>query len=320
MNKINKKKLLNFIIAPILLLLLLILIFRQISSRGSFIEEWNIFKSHLENTSVLLIALVLFLVPLNLILEAKKWQLLLKKIEKLSFLKALASTLTGVAFALITPNKIGDFAGRILYLSNKAKLRGAIATLIGNLAQTIVAFSFGIAGLIYLNIYYPGTWQIITLFIAIGGAGILFYFYFRITILSSWAERFPKLRSIVIAFRVLKRYSKKDLLQVLLISLFRFCVYNCQFLLLIQIFGAGVPWIEGFIISGLMFWMIAIIPSLFLADIGVRGFVAGLLFTDTGISSNAVSVLAGSYSIWILNLVVPAIIGSFLLLFIRIVK
>ena len=320
MNKINKKKLLNYIIAPLLLTILLFLIYKQISARDSLLGEWNNFVDYFKAGNKVLFVFVLLLAPLNWMLEAKKWQWLLQKIEPLSFRKAWASTLTGIAFALVTPNKIGDFAGRILYLSNKTKLRGAIATLIGNLAQTIVVFLFGIIGLVYFNIYYPGNWQIITLILAILGSMALLYFYLNISILAKWAQRFPKLRALVIAMRVLKRYSKKDLIKILMISFLRFCVYNIQFLLIINIFGAGVPWIIGFFISGLMFWFITIIPSLFVADLGVRGFVAGLLFTDTGLSNNAVSVLAGSYSIWILNLVIPAIIGSILILFVRIFK
>lgn len=320
MNKINKKKLLNYIIAPLLLIILLFLIYKQISARGSLKSEWDNFLIYFQRGNKTLFVLVLLLGPVNWMMEAKKWQWLLQKIEPLPFRRAFASTLTGIAFALITPNKIGDFAGRILYLSNKTKLRGAIATLIGNLAQTTVVFMFGIIGLIYFNIYFPGNWQLIALILAILGASFLLYFYLNISILARWSQRFPKLRTIVIAMRVLKRYSKRDLIKILTISFLRFCVYNIQFLMIINIFGAGVPWVVGFFISGLMFWFITVIPSLFIADLGVRGFLAGLLFTDTGLSHNAVSVLAGSYSIWILNLVIPAIIGSILILFVRIFR
>ena len=152
MNKINKKKLLNYIIAPLLLTILLFLIYKQISAKDSLLGEWNNFVDYFKAGNKVLFVLVLLLAPLNWMLEAKKWQWLLQKIEPLSFRKAWASTLTGIAFALVTPNKIGDFAGRILYLSNKTKLRGAIATLIGNLAQTIVVFLFGIIGGVILSL------------------------------------------------------------------------------------------------------------------------------------------------------------------------
>lgn len=320
MNKASKKILLRYILSPLLLALLLGLIYRQVNAHGSFEKEWTDFKMHWKSGNNWFLALVLILAPVNWMIEARKWQMLLKKIEPLPFRKAFASTLTGIAFALVTPNKIGDFAGRILYLEDKSKLRGAIVTLVGNLAQTIITFIFGIIGLVYLNLYYSGAWELFALIAALIGGIVLLYFYLRIELFSLWAEHFPKLRSIVIAFRVLKRYSRKELLQILRISLIRFSVYNLQFLILINIFGAAVPWLSGFFISGLMFWLITVIPSVFIADLGVRGFIAGLIFTNTGISVNAVAILAGSYIIWLLNLVVPAVIGSFLLLTVRIFR
>jgi hypothetical protein len=319
-NKTTKKIILNYILAPLLLAVLLGLIYRQITAKGSFGDQWNDFKAHWYAGNKFLLALVLLLAPVNWMLEAKKWQMLLRKIEPLPFRRAFASTLTGIAFSLVTPNKIGDFAGRILYLDDKNKLRAVIATLVGNLAQTIVTFVFGIAGLIYFNIYYPGPWQGLALIAALLAAAILVFVYLRIDLIASWSEGKPWLRKIIISIRILKRYSRNDLLQLLWMSLIRFCVYNLQFLVLANVLGAGIPWHTGFLVSGLMFWMITVIPSIFVADLGVRGFIAGLLFTDTAISANSMAILAGSYMIWFLNLVIPAIIGSILILTIRIIR
>jgi MFS family permease len=260
------------------------------------------------------------LAPLNWLLEAVKWQMLLRKIQPVKLGKAFASTLTGIAFSVVTPNKIGDFAGRILYLDDKNKLRAAIATLISNLSQTLITYLFGIAGLIYFNIKHPGSWQLIALVAALVSSALLIFIYLRIDLIAGWAENRKWLRKVIISIRILKRYSKKDLLRLLGISFIRFCVYNLQFLLLANVLGAGVPWVTGFLVSGLMFWMITVIPSIFLADLGVRGFVAGLLFTETAIASNSMAILAGSYMIWLLNLIVPAIIGSLLLVTVRLAK
>lgn len=320
MNKTTKKIILNYILAPLLLALLLWLIYRQITAKGSFADQWADFKAHWYAGNKILLALVLLLAPLNWMLEAKKWQLLLRKIEPLPFRRAFASTLTGIAFSLVTPNKIGDFAGRILYIDNKNKLRAAIATLVGNLAQTLITFAFGIAGLVYCNIYHPGPWQGLALAAALLAASLLVFLYLRIDLIARWSENRVWLRKVIISIRILKRYSRRDLLQVLWISFIRFCVYNLQFLVLANVLGAGIPWHTGFLVSGLMFWMITVIPSIFVADLGVRGFIAGLLFTDTGISANSMAILAGSYMIWFLNLVIPAIIGSLLVLTVRIVR
>lgn len=263
---------------------------------------------------------ILLLAPANWCTEAFKWKMLLRKIEPVPYMRALSSVLTGMAFGLVTPSKIGDFAGRILYLENKNKLRAVIATLVGNMAQTLVTFIAGTLGLIYLCLSYPGHWQVLCLIIASLAGGLLTWMYIRIDKIAVWAEGKNNLRKIIISIRILKRYSQKDLLQILLVSMLRFLIYNAQFLLLANMLGAGIPLGAGMPATAVMFWLITVIPSIFVADLGVRGFVAGLIFTDMGIATNAVAILGGSYTIWLLNWVIPAVLGSLLLLTVRIVR
>lgn len=293
---------------------LLLLIYRQAQQKGDIIGQWAELRETLYDSPIGLILAVVLLAPANWMLEARKWQLLLQKIEPKPFYKALASTLTGIAFSIVTPNKIGDFAGRILYLEDKNKLRAAIATLVSNLAQTIVTSLFGIIGLVYFNISYPALWPKILLGLGIGMGGLLMIGYFRLDRISRWAGRRKWLKKAIIPIKVLQRYSKKDLTRLLALSALRFTVYNVQFLILANLLGAQLPWWGGLLVTGLMFWMIAVIPSLFLADLGVRGFVAGLLFVQNGMAANGMSILAASYCIWALNLLLPAIVGSLLLL------
>lgn len=320
MNKINKKKWLNYILSPLLLCLLLYLIYRQLQHQQNLQQEWKQFLQHLQNHQLLGLAFVILLAPINWSIEALKWKVLLRKIETITFRKAFASVLTGLAFAIVTPSKIGDFAGRILYLPNQKKLKGAIAVWIGNAMQTIVALLMGTIGLIYMNFAYPAKWLQLTLLFTFVAIAILIYTYFHLPRLFQWTQKYPKLRPLLVVIRVFKSYSKKELLKIFLIAWIRFVVYNFQFLLLAQLLGAHLPWIGGLFLSAFMFWMISIIPSYFVADIGVRGFVAGMIFIQSGIAANSISLLASSYGVWILNLLIPAIIGSIFILFIKIIK
>ena len=53
---------------------------------------------------------------LNWSIEAIKWRLLIKKMQPITFIEALKGVLSGVAVGTFTPNRIGEFGGRILYL------------------------------------------------------------------------------------------------------------------------------------------------------------------------------------------------------------
>ena len=64
-----------------------------------------------KNTEI--IFLLIILIFINWGFEALKWQILAKKIESISFLKAYQSVLVGLSLGFITPANVGDFAGKI---------------------------------------------------------------------------------------------------------------------------------------------------------------------------------------------------------------
>ena len=73
----------------------------------------------------------------------------------------------------------------------------------------------------------------------------------------------------------------------------------------------------GFWIITVMFWILAIIPSFAIAELGIRGTVAKTLFAY---SLNTIGILTVTFGIWFANLFIPALIGSLLILGIKIKK
>ncbi|MBL7753676.1 MAG: flippase-like domain-containing protein, partial [Chitinophagaceae bacterium] len=79
------------------------------------LTEWDVMR-----ISEVLVVIVLMIV--NWTIEAQKWRFLLKGTENFSLWTSLQSVLTGLAVSVITPNRIGEYMGRILYLRNVHKL------------------------------------------------------------------------------------------------------------------------------------------------------------------------------------------------------
>lgn len=102
-----------------------------------------------DSTRMLMLASVFILMVVNWTVEAAKWRIQLDGTEKFSIIQSLQSVLTGVAVSVITPNRIGEYVGRILYLKNVNKLQGITVTIIGSFAQLIVTGFLGLVGLIY---------------------------------------------------------------------------------------------------------------------------------------------------------------------------
>ena len=107
---------------------------------GRVKSEWTDYNGHLNMayyvlmfdnaTDPVLLALVLVLMLLNWGLEATKWKFLLRKIEIITFTKAMKSIFAGACVSIFTPNRLGEFGGRIFYLKPSNRVYGVMITFI----------------------------------------------------------------------------------------------------------------------------------------------------------------------------------------------
>ena len=88
------------------------------------------------------------LIPLNWGFEAKKWQLLGQKLEPISYLRAYRAVMVGLTLGFITPNRLGDYAGRVLELKSKQRLEAIGAIFIGRFCQLVATVIVGSVGLL----------------------------------------------------------------------------------------------------------------------------------------------------------------------------
>ena len=111
--------------------------------------------------------------------------------------------------------------------------------------------------------------------------------------------------------------SQTILLRVLGWSVLRYAVFVIQYILLLQSFNVtDAIGVAAWLIS-LQFLIMAIIPTIALADIGIRGKLALELFGM--ISTNQLGIIAAALGIWLINLIGPAIVGSLLIIRIKLV-
>lgn len=317
MTKATKKILVRYIIAPILMVIFLWLIYLQLLQKGDLQGQWNELKLYWHIAPSSWAIVVIALAPLNWFWEALKWRLAMLKVYPVKLITAYKAVLTGIAFAMITPGKVGDFAGRILYVPNSKKLHATLATLMTNVIQVLATSTIGLVGIVFFLFYAANDW--LWRFVWIFSLAVLLLI--GLIISSKWwwkkISHWKFIQKLKKTLHIFKYYKKTTLLKIYAFSLLRFLTYNLQFLLLANLLGSQTPWFEGIFATFLMFWLITLIPSLIVSDIGVRGFLASMLFLDTGLALNGVSLLSASYIIWLLNLILPAILGSLLIISIR---
>jgi uncharacterized membrane protein YbhN (UPF0104 family) len=285
--------------------------------------------STLQDKGIVAIILVVTGMFFNWGLEARKWQLLVKPLQYISFIRAFSAVLSGVSFSINTPNRIGEYGGRVLYLrNNRSKLKGIAATMVGSFSQLIVTIIFGLIGLIYYINKYPlvkgngyfvsHLWEKILVGLLLIICVLVILLYFRLQIILAIFEKIPMLRKARIFVQIIVRYSAGDLEHLLLLSALRYVVFSAQYLILLDTLGVEMLWWQGFLMNAVVYLVMALVPTIAIAELGLRGKVS--LYFMGLLSTNSPGIIAATVCIWLINLVLPAILGSVLLLGIKIFK
>ncbi len=322
LNK-NIKIFLNYFLGPLLFAWLLFSIYQQVAHRDNLEASWLRIRDSFGSSRILYLFGAIALIPVNWGLETLKWQRSVRSIHRLTFAEAFKAVLSGVSFSVTMPNRVGEYLGRMAYLPEGHRLSTIPVTLVGSLAQLLITITGGLLGLIFLKPallagfpelvgwYLPGVW------ILLGLAVLLLLLYFRLAgSFSFLRRRLPK--QFIYLIEGLKAFHRSLLIQVLLLSAVRYLVFLLQDLLIFYLFDVTVPVGSVFGVMTLVFLVLAVVPSIALLEVGVRGEASIRLM---GLfSSNVLGIGFASITIWFLNLVLPALIGSLLLLNLRIFK
>ncbi|MEO5968080.1 MAG: hypothetical protein ABIP68_00720, partial [Ferruginibacter sp.] len=117
---------------------------------------------------------------------------------------------------------------------------------------------------------------------------------------------------------VLKDFSGKQLLRIVLLSFVRYLVFILQYVILLHLMDVKIdPFLCIWILS-IFFLILAFAPTIGFIDLPLRAFAAVALFKIY--SQNVAGIQAASFGIWLINLIVPAFIGSFLIIGIKFLK
>lgn len=313
MNKTTKIWL-NYTVGGAISIFLLWSIYLQVNKQAGSIAP----AAWMNTGPVSYLVVCIGLMFINTSLEGYRWYTLSGWVTNISYRRAFASYLAGVAFGVATPNRVGEYPGRILYLGRQHTFRYINVSILGVLAQLWTVYLFGLGALVYYNIVYPSSLAKVALILCFVANVLAATFFLRFESWMPLMEKVKWLRQFAIYGKLVHRITPQRQAKVLGLSLARFAIFTAQYLILLKWMRVDVPLAEGFGMAALFFWVIAVIPSIALTELGVRGTVSIFLFRH--FSSNAVGILAATAGIWILNLIIPAIIGSFLIMKMRLLK
>jgi hypothetical protein len=241
-------------------------------------------------TLVCLVLLVLSI--LNWLGEIKKWQVL---VGSISFFEASKETLIAHSLSLFTPNKIGEYGGKILFYAKTKRTEIVGLTSLGHLSQLFATLVFGSFGLLLLFSQI----DVMTMF------SIKWTWAFLIIPLIFLVK--PIRIQIKKIINVLNNVKTGKKFQVISLSFFRYLIFSHQFCFLLWFFEINISYMQGFGAISIVYVVASVIPVFALADAILKGSVALTIFSFIGFAEPSILVIV--FFMWMSNVMLPAFLG-----------
>jgi hypothetical protein len=321
LNK-NIKIIVNYVAGPIIMLFLFYTVSGQLQKQPHWKDSLHQMMKAAFGKQQWKLYCMFGLMWLNWALETIKWQIALRPVQPIGFFRAFKAILAGSCIASFTPNRVGEYLGRMLFVDPGNKLLSVTPTILCSMSQMLVTLIAGAVGLYLfssLSFHFQAVWlspaffRSVMIFTA-GVAIVLGLVYFRfepmVRRVNSWLKKNKKNFTIPQDFRL------PVLTGILTISMIRYLVFVLQYFLLFSLFGIPLTGQQVFTGVSVMFVLMAVVPTLtFLTDLGFR-WAAGIQIFQV-FTSNTAGILAVSLGIWLINLIIPALVGSLLILRIK---
>lgn len=321
--KLNRtiKIFINYLLGPLLFAWLSWSIYRQIVRQPDLGHAWEQISASLHSSHLWYLVAVVLLMGCNWSLEAMKWKIAVAPVQRVSFGRALRAILSGVSFSVSTPNRVGEYFGRVLYMDEGKRLKTISITIVGSISQLLITLLMGGIGLLILRPaiesrnLVSAPWMQVIIYGVFAVLLVLTLFYFRLSWLIRWSNRIPGSRRFAYLVNALEDFDATLLWRLLSLSAVRFAVFITQYYLLFRLFTVDITGWQVLWTVSVSFLVMAVIPSIAITELVQRGKV---MTTVVGVfSTNGLGINLAVAGIWFINLILPAIVGSLLILSIK---
>jgi O-antigen ligase len=108
------------------------------------------------------------------------------------------------------------------------------------------------------------------------------------------------------------QFSKELLLKLILFSIIRYLVFTTQFYLIYNALSPQNDMVQTFMSIAAYFMLTSLIPMISFIEPAIRAAIA--LFVFNNAADNTIIVVLSSTFVWIINVVIPSIIGYIIIL------
>lgn len=266
-------------------------------------QHFQMIQSHIAATSVgigiFFLIFILFFSFFNWSLEFVKWKKAVSHFQKLSFSKAAFQSFAGHSLGILTPQRLGDYAAKLIYFQKTDRKKVLLANFRASYAQLMSTLVFGLISLVYFVKYF--NFQINTLLFVLilflTFAALVFVFFLK-----------PKLKQ---KLRSVFLNQPRQFGILLSLSFLKQLIFSHQFYFLLSYFVSDTNYLDAMMAINLMYLFASFLPSLFIVDFAIKGSVGIFIFSYLQVSAVGVGLV--SFLMWLLNFALPAFIGTVLM-------
>lgn len=290
------KQFLLLIIKLLIVSIALFYIYNQLQGDKSL--NWNIVSNYLSFQSI---SILIGFSTVNWVLEIFKWKHLVSSFKEITFFEAMKQSLGSLTASIFTPNRIGEYGAKVLFFPKENSKQIVLLNFIGNSSQMFVTTFFGVIGILIIGLNFQVSyWIIFGFFITV------FLFLFLFKNVEIYGFSIQKLVQKITSFSF--DFHRKNLFY----SVLRYLIFSSQFCFLLLIFDIEITFKIAFGTIFSMYLLASIIPSIHLMDVAIKGSVAVYLFGLIEVESW--KIIAITSLMWIFNLVLPVLLGSYFVL------
>ena len=261
-------------------------------------KKAQLLNFELSSTNQIWFWLCIAFLPVNLLLEALKWTWLVERIEATPILKSLKVILAGKSLNALLPLGLGSGASKYLATHQVDKQKTVAALTIGNFTQFVPAFLIGLIPLyqVFGHSISQYLWLglIVVLFM-----GLALFFMLKTKFEHNWNK----------LYAAFSAYSRFEYISVLVVSILRYSVFTFQFIAIFHFLGIDLNQSVIFMGVAWIFFVKTVVPNAsLLGDLMKRELSAYLFFQFY--MEDLQPVFLANVLVWMVNIVVPAVVGS----------
>lgn len=297
MNQISyKAKQLLLLTAKILVVGLAFWFIYKRLSDSSWVD-WEEFIDRLPDKNIYTASiLVLFLAFLNRFFEILKWKNLANLLRTVSVFEASKQVLSALVFSIFTPNGVGEYGAKALFYKKEQTKKVVFLNFVSNGIQMIITVFFGMLGLIILGYY---NWFIGVLL------GVLIIWFLVFVLKKIKIRNYSLSKLIEEIYKIPQKIHKNNAV----LGLCRYIFFSFQQYYLFLFFGVEAPFLMMIGTIMAVYLLASCLPNFQFFDFVVKGGVSVYFFGLIGVNEWIVMIVA--LLMWILNVVLPVLVGSF---------